>query len=50
MTIRILDIIHWPVLYLKHRMDNAVPHSKHVTSQLRAQQVNAIHRFVMMLC
>jgi hypothetical protein len=49
MTIRILDIIHRPVPYLKHMMDNAVPHRKHVTSPLRAQQVNAIHRFLTMV-
>jgi hypothetical protein len=27
----------------------AVPHRKHITSPLRAQQVNVIYRFVMMV-
>jgi hypothetical protein len=38
----ILDIIHRPVFYLKLN----VPHRNHITSPLRAQQVNALYRFV----
>jgi hypothetical protein len=43
----ILAIIHRPVFYLKlNSICLSVPHRKHITSPLRAQQVNAIYRFV----
>jgi uncharacterized membrane protein len=48
-TITILDIIHRPVFYLKLNstlLCLSAPHRKHITSPLRAQQVNAICRFV----
>jgi hypothetical protein len=46
-TITILDIIHRPVFYLKlNCIGLSVPHKKNITSPLRAQQVNAICRFV----
>jgi hypothetical protein len=46
-TITIPDIIHRPGLYLKlNSIGLSVHHSKHITSPLRAQQVNAICRFV----
>jgi hypothetical protein len=61
-TITILDIIHRPVSYLKHdvscrclkqrnvnKIYSFVPHWKHITSPLRAQQVNAIYMFVTMV-
>jgi hypothetical protein len=51
-TITILDIIHRPVFYLKLNWTLkglSVPHRKHVTSPLRAQQVNAVYRFVTMV-
>jgi hypothetical protein len=54
-TITILDIIHRPVFYLKlnstqlNCLDLSVPHRKHITSPLRAQQVNAVYRFVTMV-
>jgi hypothetical protein len=45
-----MDIIHRPVFYLKlNSMGLSVPHRKHITSPLRAQQVNAIYRFVTMV-
>jgi hypothetical protein len=48
-TITILDIIHRPVFYLKLKsMGLSVPHRKHITSPLRAQQVNVMYRFVTM--
>jgi hypothetical protein len=48
-TITILDIVHRLVFYLKlNSIDLSIPHRKHVTSPLRAQQVNAIYRFVTM--
>jgi hypothetical protein len=37
---------------LRHRIRSiglAVPHRKHITSPLRAQQVNAIYRFMAMI-
>jgi hypothetical protein len=47
--IKIVDIIHRPVLYLKlNSVGLSVPHRKHITSPLCAQQVAAIHRFVTM--
>jgi hypothetical protein len=50
LTITIPDIIHRPVLYLKlNSIGLSVPHRKHITSPLRAQQVNGIHRFVTMV-
>jgi hypothetical protein len=49
-TITILDIIHHPVSYLKlNSIGLSVPHRKHITSPLRAQQVNAIYMFVTMV-
>jgi hypothetical protein len=43
----VLDIIHRPVFYLKlNTIGLSVPHMEHITSPLRAQQVNAIYRFV----
>jgi hypothetical protein len=50
-TITILDIIHRPVFYLKlnSTICLSVPHRKHITSPLQAQQVNAIYRFVTMV-
>jgi hypothetical protein len=48
-TITILDIIHRPVFYLKLNstlLGLSVPHRKHITSQLRARQVNTVYRFV----
>jgi hypothetical protein len=49
-TITILDIIYRPAIYLKlDFLCTSVPHTKHITSDLRAQQVNAIYRFVRMV-
>jgi hypothetical protein len=49
-SIKILDFIHRPVFYLKlNSIGLSVPHRQHITSPLRAQQVNAIYRFVAML-
>jgi hypothetical protein len=50
-TITILDIIHRPVLYKTqpNSMGLSVPHRKYITSPLRAQQVNDIYRFVMVV-
>jgi hypothetical protein len=51
-TITILDIIHRIVSYLKLNFNStglSVPHRKHITSPLRAQQVNVICRFVTMV-
>jgi hypothetical protein len=46
-TITILDIIHRPIFYLKLNSTGlSVPNRKHITSPLRAQQVNVIYRFV----
>jgi hypothetical protein len=46
-TITILDIIHRPVFCSKlNSIGLSVPHRKHITSPRRAQQVNAIYRFV----
>jgi hypothetical protein len=51
-TITNLDIVHRPVFYLKlnstqlNSIGLSVTHRKHITSLLRAQQVNAIYRFV----
>jgi hypothetical protein len=45
--IKILGIIHRPVDYLQlNSVRLSVPHWKHITSPLGAQQVNAICRFV----
>jgi hypothetical protein len=45
-----LDIIHRSVFYLKlSSIVLSLPHRKHITSPLRAQQVNAIYRFVTMV-
>jgi hypothetical protein len=41
-----MDIMHDAVFYLKHTRVIFVPHRKHITSPLRAQQVNAIYRLV----
>jgi hypothetical protein len=50
-TITIVDIIHCVVFYLKlNSIGLFVSHRKHITSSLRAQQVNAIYRFVTMVC
>jgi hypothetical protein len=48
-TITILDIIH--LLFKTHlnSIGLSVPHRKHITSPLRAQEVNAIYRFVTMV-
>jgi hypothetical protein len=49
-TITILDIIHSPVFYLKlNSIGLSVLHRKDITSPLRAQKVNAIYRFVVMV-
>jgi hypothetical protein len=50
-TIVILDSIHRPVFYLKllKSIGLSVPHRKHITSPLWAQQVNAIYRFVIIV-
>jgi hypothetical protein len=48
--ITILDVIHR--LLLKTQFNSiglSVPHSKHTTSRLRAQKINAIYRFVTMV-
>jgi hypothetical protein len=48
-AITILGIIHRPVFYLKlNSIGLSVPHRKHITSPLRAQQANATYRFVEM--
>jgi hypothetical protein len=45
-TITIMSIIHRPVLYLKLiSVGLSVPDTNHITSPLRAQQINAIYRF-----
>jgi hypothetical protein len=50
MTITIFGIIRCPVFYLKlNSVGFSVPHRKHITSPLRAQQVNAIYSFVMIV-
>jgi hypothetical protein len=39
--------MHRPVFYLKlYSIGLSVPHRKHVTSPLQAQEVNAVFRFV----
>jgi hypothetical protein len=52
-AITFLDIIHPSSCLLFKTQLNAiglsVPHRKHITSPLRAQEVNAIHRFVTMV-
>jgi hypothetical protein len=49
-TMTILDTIHRPAFYLKLiSLGLSVPHRKHITSPLRAQQVNAIYAFVTMV-
>jgi hypothetical protein len=49
-TITVLDIIHRPVFYLKlNSIGLFVPHRKHITPPLGAQEVNAICRFVRMI-
>jgi hypothetical protein len=49
-TITVLGIIHRPVFYLiLSPIGLSIPHRKHITSPLRAQQVNAIYRFVTMV-
>jgi hypothetical protein len=49
-TITILDIIHHPVFYLKlNPTVFARTSRKHITRLLRAQQANAIYRFVTMV-
>jgi hypothetical protein len=45
-TVTILDIIHRLVFYFKTQLNStglSVPHRKHITSPLGAQQVNAIY-------
>jgi hypothetical protein len=50
-TITILDIIHRPLFFKTHLNSTglSVTHRKHITSPLRDQQANAIHRFVTMV-
>jgi hypothetical protein len=48
-TITILDIIHYLVFYLELSSTLSIPHTKFITSPLRAQQVNIIYRFVTMV-
>jgi hypothetical protein len=49
-TNTILDIIHRPVFHLKLNSTGLfVPCRKHITSPLRAQQVNVIYRSVTMV-
>jgi hypothetical protein len=49
-TVTILNIMHRPGFYKKlNSIDLSVPHRKHITSPLRAQQVNVICRFVPMV-
>jgi hypothetical protein len=50
-AIKILDIVHRHVYYLKHQLKSiglSVTHSKRM-SPLEVQQVNAIYRFVTMV-
>jgi hypothetical protein len=55
-TITILEVAHRPVFYLKLNSTQlnsiclSVTHRKHITSPLRARQVNAIYRFVTEVC
>jgi hypothetical protein len=50
LLITILSIIHRPVFYLKlNSICLSVPHRKHITSPLRAQQVNVIYWSVTMV-
>jgi hypothetical protein len=50
-----MEIIHRYVFYIKlnstqiNSIGVSVPHRKHITPQLRVQQVNAIYRFVTMM-
>jgi hypothetical protein len=46
---QVLDIIHRPIFCLNTLWIMFVPHRKHITSPLRAQQVNAIHRLLAMV-
>jgi hypothetical protein len=48
LSITVLDIIYRPIFCLKlnSTIGLSVPHKKHITTPLRAQQVNAIYRFV----
>jgi hypothetical protein len=48
-TVAILDFIHCLACYLNTRWIILVPHRRHITSPLQAQQVNAIYRFVTMV-
>jgi hypothetical protein len=53
-TLTIWDIFHRTVFYVVfttqlNSIGLSVPHRKHITSSLRAQQVNAIYRFVTMV-
>jgi hypothetical protein len=49
-TTTTLDITHCPVFYLKlNSISLSGIHRKHITSPLRARQVNAIYRFVTMV-
>jgi hypothetical protein len=42
--------MHRPVFYLElNSVGFSVPHKKHIIPPLRAQQVNAIYRFVTMV-
>jgi hypothetical protein len=49
-TITILDIIHLSFKTQLNSISLSIPQRKHITSPLRAQQVNAIYRFVTMVC
>jgi hypothetical protein len=52
MAIAILDIFHPLVFLFKTQLNSialSVLHRKHIMSPLRAQQVNAIYRFVTMV-
>jgi hypothetical protein len=42
-TIAILDIIYGPVFHFKHMIIMFVSHREHVTSPLKAQQVNEVY-------
>jgi hypothetical protein len=50
--ITFVDAIHRPVFLFKSQLNFvglSLPHRKHIMSSLRAQQVNAIYRFVTMV-
>jgi hypothetical protein len=52
-TTTILDIIHRLAFFFKTQLNSigfSVPHRKHITSPLRAQEVNATYRFVTTVC